>query len=88
MEEATSKHRSTIKVSGHRKTRGLSGNQGLLRLLQMVTTKDPRPKLARVVVDWKLTLREELQTCWPSLPWEPHQELVADGGKHVRDYAG
>ena len=31
IEEAASKHLSTIKVSGHRKTRGLSGNQGLLR---------------------------------------------------------
>ena len=29
-----------------------------LNFLQMVTTKDPRPKLARVVVDCKLTLTE------------------------------
>ena len=58
IEEAASKHLSTIQVSGHRENQGPEWKPRAtpLNFLQMVTTKDPRPKRARVVVDCKLTL--------------------------------
>ena len=62
IEEAASKHLSTIQVSGHRENQGPEWKPRAtpLNFLQMVTTKDPRPKLARAVFDLKPAWREEL----------------------------
>ena len=65
IEEAASKHLEEEQSVGSEEDQGAEWKPRAtpLNFSQMVTTKDPRPKLARVVVDWKLTLREELLMC-------------------------
>ena len=62
IEEAASKHPSTLKIVGFEEDQGAKWKPRAtpLNFLQMVTTKDPRPKLARVVIDLKPAWREEL----------------------------
>ena len=88
IEEAASKHASTLKIVGFEEDQWAKWKPRAtpLNFLQMVTTKDPRPRRAPVVINLKPAGREGLlkaKSCR-----QPHGELATarDGRITMRLY--